>query len=310
MSTTTIPGFYAGRATVPTPYAGQGRVIEFMRHYGVRYLIVDQAHGTRFRPQLRPLAYHNKWNELRAVYRHREDGRRLVVYELVPATVAARRPRPPAGAGGRLVLIRPSSGHGSPRGPVGSVGHVMGRWIRWTVLALVVVVVTGTVILVITVRPGLQDDAQEVRRTWKPLLQPLATRYLALKGVESSARARPATVTAPLTRQLQPHAERLGPAPVHERRRRPRPATADELEGLAVAGPRDRRQLGPRLKPNADAEQRHRHRSTPRRCPRCSSSATTTRCSATSGTATGCCAASSRTSTATSRTRRSSCRRP
>ncbi len=65
----------------------------------------------------------------------------------------------------------------------------MGRWIRWTVLALVVVVVTGTVILVITVRPGLQDDAQEVRRTWKPLLQPLATRYLALKGVESTLTA-------------------------------------------------------------------------------------------------------------------------
>ena len=59
----------------------------------------------------------------------------------------------------------------------------MGRWIRWTVLALVVVIVTGTVILVITVRPGLQDDAQEVRRTWKPLLQPLAARYAQLGGV-------------------------------------------------------------------------------------------------------------------------------
>lgn len=59
----------------------------------------------------------------------------------------------------------------------------MGRRFRWTVLALVVVVVTGIVILVITVRPGLQDDAQEVRRTWKPLLQPLASRYAALNGV-------------------------------------------------------------------------------------------------------------------------------
>jgi hypothetical protein len=59
----------------------------------------------------------------------------------------------------------------------------MGRRIRWTVLALVVVIVTGIVILVITVRPGLQDDAQEVRRTWRPLLQPLASRYGALGGV-------------------------------------------------------------------------------------------------------------------------------
>lgn len=59
----------------------------------------------------------------------------------------------------------------------------MGRRIRWIALALVVVIVTGTVILVITVRPGLQDDAQEVRRSWRPLLQPLAARYGTLPGV-------------------------------------------------------------------------------------------------------------------------------
>jgi hypothetical protein len=59
----------------------------------------------------------------------------------------------------------------------------MARRIRWIVLALVVVLVTGIVILVITVRPGLQDDAQEVRRTWKPLLQPLTARYGTLNGV-------------------------------------------------------------------------------------------------------------------------------
>jgi hypothetical protein len=65
----------------------------------------------------------------------------------------------------------------------------MGRFFRWTVLALVVVIVPGTVILVVTVRPGLQDDAQEVRRTWKPLLQPLAARYIALGGVENQLEA-------------------------------------------------------------------------------------------------------------------------
>jgi hypothetical protein len=65
----------------------------------------------------------------------------------------------------------------------------MGRFIRWTALALVVVVVTGTVILVITVRPGLQDDAQEVRQTWKPLLQPLAARYATLNGVAAALEA-------------------------------------------------------------------------------------------------------------------------
>ena len=65
----------------------------------------------------------------------------------------------------------------------------MGRRFRWTVLALVVVLVTGIVILVITVRPGLQDDAQEVRRSWKPLLQPLAARYATLSGVVGALEA-------------------------------------------------------------------------------------------------------------------------
>src|SRR6476659_2961977 len=65
----------------------------------------------------------------------------------------------------------------------------MGRRFRWTVLALVVVLVTGIVTLVITVRPGLQDDAQEVRRSWKPLLQPLAARYATLSGVVGALEA-------------------------------------------------------------------------------------------------------------------------
>lgn len=78
----------------------------------------------------------------------------------------------------------------------------MGRWIRWTVLVLVVVLVTGTLILVITVRPGLQDDAQEVRRTWKPLLQPLATRYGALDGVANALTA-VGNGDRALTRQLE-----------------------------------------------------------------------------------------------------------
>ena len=30
-------------------------IIDFARHYGVRYLIVDEAHGVRFRPQLRKI---------------------------------------------------------------------------------------------------------------------------------------------------------------------------------------------------------------------------------------------------------------
>lgn len=107
----------------------------------------------------------------------------------------------------------------------------MGRWIRWTVLVLVVVVVTGTLILVITVRPGLQDDAQEVRRTWKPLLQPLATRYAALEGV-AGALDTAGNADRDLTRQLKRalsdwkllQATNDGATQAE---------TADELEGIA-----------------------------------------------------------------------------
>lgn len=123
----------------------------------------------------------------------------------------------------------------------------MGRWIRWTVLALVVVVVTGTVILVITVRPGLQDDAQEVRRTWKPLLQPLATRYLALKGVEGALTAA-GNGDRELTRQLRRNLsdwDLLQSTSDDATQSR----TADELESLA-SRVRATVAASPRLKPN------------------------------------------------------------
>jgi hypothetical protein len=108
----------------------------------------------------------------------------------------------------------------------------MGRRFRWTVLALVVVLVTGIVILVITVRPGLQDDAQEVRHSWKPLLQPLTARYGALGGVVSALEAAgngDRDVTRELKRTLDDwdlvHSTTDDAAQAK---------TADELEGLAA----------------------------------------------------------------------------
>jgi hypothetical protein len=108
----------------------------------------------------------------------------------------------------------------------------MGRRIRWTVLALVVVLVTGIVILVITVRPGLQDDAQEVRRSWRPLLQPLALRYTTLSGVVGAlddAGNRDRDVTRQLRRTLSDW-ELLRPTTDDGAQAR----TANELESLAA----------------------------------------------------------------------------
>jgi hypothetical protein len=125
----------------------------------------------------------------------------------------------------------------------------MGRWIRWTVLALVVVVVTGTVILVVTVRPGLQDDAQEVRRSWKPLLQPLAGRYTALGGVAAALEAAGTgdrTTTKQLKRALSDW-ELLAATNDDAAQAK----NADRLEGLA-ARIRATVAASERLKTNAD----------------------------------------------------------
>jgi hypothetical protein len=108
----------------------------------------------------------------------------------------------------------------------------MGRRFRWTVLALVVVLVTGIVILVITVRPGLQDDAQEVRRSWKPLLQPLAARYATLSGVVGALEAAgngDRDVTRELRHTLDNWDLLRSTSDDAEQAK-----TADELEGLAA----------------------------------------------------------------------------
>jgi hypothetical protein len=123
----------------------------------------------------------------------------------------------------------------------------MARRIRWIALALVVVVVTGTVILVITVRPGLQDDAQDVQRAWRPLVQPLAVRYGTLPGLVTALDA-VGNGNRDLTKQLK-HSlsdwDLLRASTDDGAQAR----TADDLESLA-ARIRASVEGSPRLKPN------------------------------------------------------------
>jgi hypothetical protein len=84
MSTNIVPGYYAQRRTVPVPWAQPPGIIDFARHYGVRYLIADEAHGTRFRPQLKKILNDGPWPGLRAVHHFRVDHRRTVIYEIEP----------------------------------------------------------------------------------------------------------------------------------------------------------------------------------------------------------------------------------
>jgi hypothetical protein len=90
MSTNIVPGYYAHRRTVPIPWAQPDRMISFARHYGVRYLIADDAHGVRFRPQLRKIIPPDptKYPGVRAVHEIREPTREservTIIYELDP----------------------------------------------------------------------------------------------------------------------------------------------------------------------------------------------------------------------------------
>jgi hypothetical protein len=84
MSTSLVMGYYAQRNIVPIPYASVPRIVAFGRHYGVRYLVVDQANAVKFRPQLRPLLRGRPRPGLVPVHRERDASRRTVVYELVP----------------------------------------------------------------------------------------------------------------------------------------------------------------------------------------------------------------------------------
>jgi hypothetical protein len=102
MSTNIVPGYYAQRRTVPIPWAQPDRMIDFARQYGVRYLIADDAHGVRFRPQLRKVipADEARWPGLRPVHTIREPGREpdeprvTIVYELDPRPEPADGPVP------------------------------------------------------------------------------------------------------------------------------------------------------------------------------------------------------------------------
>jgi|1186.fasta_scaffold230172_2 hypothetical protein len=58
--------------------------------------------------------------------------------------------------------------------------------VRRLVVALVVLVVAGLVVLVVVVRPGLRENADDVDRSWQPLVAPLRTRYTALVALRDA----------------------------------------------------------------------------------------------------------------------------
>jgi hypothetical protein len=80
-----VVDFYAERPTVALPYAPLDEVLRFARHYGARYLVADDAHIGRFRPQLAMLLEEGDVEGLRLVHQVSAEGRTTRVYALDPA---------------------------------------------------------------------------------------------------------------------------------------------------------------------------------------------------------------------------------
>jgi hypothetical protein len=65
----------------------------------------------------------------------------------------------------------------------------MARRVRRLAVVVVLLLVAGAVALVLTTRPRLEDQRDNVDRAWTPLRAPLATRYEQLAGVNAQMAA-------------------------------------------------------------------------------------------------------------------------
>jgi hypothetical protein len=87
MSRSMVVQYYADRDTLAIPYADLDTILDFGRHYGVQYLVVDTFTTTRLRPQLAGLAELEDGDAvpgLRLVHDTRADGRTTRIFALDP----------------------------------------------------------------------------------------------------------------------------------------------------------------------------------------------------------------------------------
>ena len=90
---------YAERPTIPIPYGDYDQVLRFARHYGARYLVLDENTTGRLRPQLALLQLFDVLPGLRLVHEARAEGGTTRVFALDPA------PSPDAPMGPRLGFV-------------------------------------------------------------------------------------------------------------------------------------------------------------------------------------------------------------
>jgi hypothetical protein len=88
---------FAERTAVAVPYTDLDGIVAFARHYGVRYLAVDETSARRVRPQLLPLLGDEPVPGLRLVHEASAEGRTTRVFALVPAPPRSTEAAPALG---------------------------------------------------------------------------------------------------------------------------------------------------------------------------------------------------------------------
>jgi hypothetical protein len=85
MTRSLIVSYYAERPSVAIPYADIPTIVDFGRHYGAHYLVVDWYTVKRLRPQLTPLRTVDAVPGLRLVHSLRREGRTTRIFAFDPA---------------------------------------------------------------------------------------------------------------------------------------------------------------------------------------------------------------------------------
>jgi hypothetical protein len=113
---------------------------------------------------------------------------------------------------------------------------MMARRVRRLAVVVLLLLIAGTVALVLSTRPQLEDHRDDVDRAWTPLRQPLAVRYQQLATVNAEMAAAGAGDRA-VARELGTTLarwERLRRAAGDDADAAAEAETADDLEGLAT----------------------------------------------------------------------------
>src|SRR5690606_19538478 len=84
VSRSMVVDFYDERPTIAMPYASLDEVLQFSRSHGARYIVADEAHISRLRPQLSVLMDGDDVEGLRLVHSVTAEDRTTRIYALDP----------------------------------------------------------------------------------------------------------------------------------------------------------------------------------------------------------------------------------